>query len=86
MKEDKKNFFVVPCCPPFILSNVPKSKTGKVAVKDLIEEMREEVRVESGVKINKSLRKPRSKAKRPSTPNPKRPKKPLKRGKSLRRR
>jgi hypothetical protein len=50
-------------------------------VKDLIEEMREELRVETGAKVIKPLGKPKIPAKRPANPNHSRPKKPKKRGK-----
>lgn len=50
----------------------------RVAVKDLIEQMREELAIERGEKYIKPVVKPKGKPKRPSNPNPKRPKKPKK--------
>jgi hypothetical protein len=48
-------------------------------VKDLIEEMREELRIERGEKLKSPAVKPKDKPKAPVNPNPKRPKKPKKR-------
>lgn len=49
-------------------------------VKDLIEEMREELRIETGAKVIKPLGKPKKPTGRPVTPNPNKPKKPKKKG------
>lgn len=50
----------------------------RVAVKDLIEEMREEIAIERGEKYIKPIDKPKGKPKAPINPDPKRPKKPKK--------
>lgn len=44
---EKKKFFIVPCCPPFILSE-PEAKKP---VKKVIEEMRAEVAREKKKKV-----------------------------------
>jgi len=46
----------------------------RVAVKDLIEEMREEMAIERGEKYIKPVDKPKGKPKRPLNPNPIKPK------------
>ncbi len=51
---------------------------NKINVKDLIQQMREEIAIERGEKYIKPVDKPKGKPKAPANPNPKRPKKPKK--------
>lgn len=56
----------------------PYRPSGKINIKDLIEEMREEIAIEKGLKYVKPVDKPKGKPKTPANPDPKRPKKPKK--------
>jgi len=56
----------------------PYRPFGRIAVKDFIEQMREEIAIERGEKYIKPVDKPKGKPKAPVNPNPKRPKKPKK--------
>jgi hypothetical protein len=75
---EKKSVFVIPTCPPIILP------AKKIPAKQMIDEMREEMRLENEAQINKpSPKKPKNpcKGKKPSHPYTKRPINPKKRGK-----
>ena len=69
---ERKNVFVIPTYPPIILPS------KRISAKQMIDEMREELRLEREAQINKpSPKKPRT-PKRPLIPNPNKPKKPKK--------